>query len=118
KESSRRPPLGSRISPDPLTGSTPSRRIGAALPTIKGAPNRSGLSCPTSLPVCPPCLQCGQDLVVESNSSQSSVSPPSAGESETRQPSSRSCQILRAAGVGLAAKSGLRSDWLSSPAPV
>ena len=42
KESSRRPAEGSFSPASAFAGSTPSRRIGAALPRMNGAPNRSG----------------------------------------------------------------------------
>ena len=58
KESSRRPAEGSLSPASAFAGSTPSRRIGAALPRMNGAPNRSGRI--SSGPLRPVGLQCGQ----------------------------------------------------------
>ena len=101
KESSRRPAEGSFSPASAFAGSTPSRRIGAALPRMNGAPNRSGRI--SSGPLRPVGLQCGQTRGPWC-SSHRSASPPSAGPSATRQPAFRSSQKPRAAAVGLAAK--------------
>ena len=58
KESSRRPAEGSFSPASAFAGSTPSRRIGAALPRMNGAPKRSGRI--SSGPLRPVGLQCGQ----------------------------------------------------------
>jgi hypothetical protein len=58
KESSRRPEEGSLTPSSTFAGSTPSRRIGATLPRMNGAPKRSGRI--SSGPLRPVGLQCGQ----------------------------------------------------------
>ena len=102
KESSRRPAEGKLTPASAFAGSTPSRRIGAALPRMNGAPNRSGRI--SSGPLRPVGLQCGQTSGPRC-SSHRSASPSSPGPSATRQPAFRSSQKPRAAAVGLAAKS-------------